>query len=182
MCTTTCGGQAIIGGYKCYGAGSETQKQYTINVGHNAVSIEFEGYWIDSWDGERLILEVNGITRYDEPKAGSSGQVCGDEPSWHDYVAAVSTGKFSHTSSTLILRFTSTLDQGASDESWGFRNIKITVWPNCVSACATCFGTTINECYTCNNGWYLSGSTCVTDCGAGYWNNPSGRVCTGKLS
>ena len=185
-CTYNCGSQTIIGGYGCFGAGAETYKTYTISLAHTSVTIQFDIYFIDSWDGEVLSLLVDGTTRYSQSYALSYGwtytQYCGVGDTWYDYVTTVTTTTFAHTSSSLKLHFKSTLDQGSTDESWGFKNVKITVWPVCATGCSKCYGNSVSECSSCSNGWYLSGSTCVTDCGPGYWNNPSGNVCSGKLS
>ena len=178
-CITTCGGQTIIGGFKCYGAGASISKTYTITKAHYQVSVQWDGYWIDSWDGgENFILIADSITRYSQPKPGTNGQRCGDNPDWHDYVGPASTGAFLHTAGTITLTFTSGLNQGAADESFGFKNIVITVWPNCATGCSACYGNLITECTACSTGWYLSGNTCVTDCGLGYWNDGSTNVCS----
>ena len=168
-----------MGGFNCYGQYGWAYKTYTITKAHYQVNIQFDGYWIDSWDGgESLILQVDGVIRYSQPKPGTNGQKCGDEPTWQDYVATVSTGVFAHTAGTLSLYFYNTLNQPGNDESFGFKNIMITVWPNCATGCSACYGNLISECTACSNGWYLSGNTCVTDCGLGYWNNPSGNICS----
>lgn len=181
LCTTTCDGQTIIGGYGCYDPGLWTQKTYDIPIAHSAVSIQFDAYWIDAWDGESLRLYVDGALRYSQSKSGLTGPLCG-VAGYYDYKTTVYISPVPHNSSSLTLKFTSTLDEASTNESWGFKNIKITVWPVCDPACATCFGNLISECYSCNNGWYLSGSTCVTDCGANYWNDPSINNCSGKFS
>lgn len=147
------------------------------------MEIQFDAYFIDSWDGESYFLEVDNVVRY--TKVYTNGQIstiqyCGG--SWGDWFTTVTIGAFSHSATSLQLNFYSTLNQSSSDESWGFKNVKITVWPYCNSACATCFGNLISECYSCNNGWYLKGSTCVTDCGANYWNNPTGKVCSSNFA
>ena len=178
-CTYYCNGYYIIGGYECFGAGASTQKTYAITQAHYQVSVWFVAYWIDSWDSEELLqLYVDGTQRFSQAKPGSMGYLCGIHASYYeDYYAGVSTSAFSHTSSSITLRFTSTLDQGSTDESFGFRDILITIWP-CDTACSACYGNLISQCTSCNSGYYLSGNTCVTDCGAYYWNNPTGRVCS----
>lgn len=190
---SSCNNQTIIGGYNNFGPGGWARKTYYDLPGHNTVSITWDAYFLDSWDGvsgdtgnyDIYILEVDNTIRYAdvyEKNLNSSTDYCGNDE-WPDLIKTVTTGTFNHNSTSITLYFRATLNQGhGEDESFGFKNVKITVNVICTPACATCFGNDITECYSCNNGWYLNGSTCVTDCGAGYWNNPSGRVCTGKLS
>ena len=175
-CYSTCNGQTIMGGYGCFGSGWGTYKYYDITTTHYQVSIEFDAYWIDSWDGEYLYFYVDWDIKWSQSKPGTMAQYCG--VSTYDYVSTVTVGPISHTSSTLVLYFWSSLDQGSTDESWGFTNLKITVWPYCATGCSACYGNLISQCTSCSSGYYLSGSTCVTDCGAYYWNNPTGRVCS----
>ena len=182
-CTSYCFGQTLIGGYGCFGEGASTTKTYNIDLVHTAVSIEWDAYFVDSWDGESYILKVDGVTQFSQSySTGSLSSVdsCGGD--WADYRVTKSIGPITHTASTLQLYFTSTLNQESNDETFGFKNIKITVWPVCATGCATCYGNSISQCNSCSDGWYLSGSTCVTDCGPGYWNDPTGNVCTGKFS
>ena len=178
LCTSSCDGNDIIGGYGCYGSGASTSKTFTITKTHYQVSVSFEAYWIDSWDSENLLLWVDGTLRFAESKPGTMGQLCGVNVNWLDYYATRSTGAFSHTSSSITLKFNSTLDQGSTDESWGFRNIKITVWPVCYTGCSACTGNSATECTACSNGYYLKGTTCVTECGAYLWENSTGNVCS----
>ena len=173
---SSCFGQTFIGGYNCLGGGQSTSKTYSLPP-HYAVAISWDAFYIDSWDGESYIMRVDGTNRYVQAYSQGSSpyNACGG--SWSDNYLTVAVASFAHYSTSLTLTFTSTLDQDASDESFGFKNIQITVY-NCNAACASCYGAAISQCWSCNNGWYLTGTTCVTDCGAYYWNNPSGNICS----
>lgn len=182
----TCGFSSIIGGYNIFGEGAWAKKTYEGLPGHNSVTVEWDAYFIDGWgdtgNDDKYLLDVDEINRYSmsyKKNYYSLMNHCGSSDS--DYFTEVSTSSFNHNSSTITLYFHSTLNQTADSASFGFRNIKITVDVICTPACATCYGNDISECYTCNTGWYLLNSTCMTDCGAGLWNNPSGNVCSGDL-
>ena len=165
LCTSTCtGNNIIIGGPNCYGSGSSSQKVYTIAKTHYQVRIEFQAWWTDNWpSGQNLILNVDGTNRYSKGKPGYMANYCGSsfEIPYQDYFANVILDPFSHTSGSLTLHFTSTLSTPSSEASWGFKNIKITVWPNCATGCSACYGNLISECTSCSAGWYLSGNTCI---------------------
>mgnify|MGYP000877969813 CR=1 FL=1 len=106
----------------------------------------------------------------------SSVNFCG--ASYPDYQTTVNLGPISHNSTSIILHFHSGLDQTANDESFGFKNIKITVHAFCATACVTCFGNSESECYSCADGWYLSGTTCLISCpAAGYWGDTATKTC-----
>ena len=145
------------------------------------MTIRWDAYFIDSWDSERYRLYVDNVLEFNEAwsHGSASYDYCGG--SWDDRIVAKTIGSIAHTANTLTLKFTSTLDDSSDDESFGFKNILISVWPVCHAACENCFGNTISECWSCKDGWYLKGSTCVLDCGNGYWNNPTGNVCKGKF-
>ena len=178
--TSICGGQTIIGGYNNFGGGASAKKTYTGLPGHYSVNIQFDAYFLDTWDpGEYYRLMVDGVNRYEkEHKFGEDGgttNICGWYPA--DWVTTVNTGTFLHNSTTIELRFTATINDLATNEAFGFKNIQITVDGPCTAACAACFGDDISECYSCNDGWYLSGTTCVTTCPGGYWRDTSTNTC-----
>ena len=182
--TSICNGQTIIGGYIWFGANSYAEKTYSGLPAHDAVSIQFDVYFMDTWDGDFFRLTVDGVIKYSQyhflPSDGGATNVCGRAAD-SDLVTTATTGSFAHSSTSIQLLFRAYLDEDGENESWGFKNIKITVNVICTSACATCFGNGISECYSCNDGWYLSGTTCVTDCPTGKWKNPSGNICESKF-
>ena len=119
---------------------------------------------------------MDGSPKSTHAQGSSSTNLCGDNAP--DYVKAVTTANISHTTSTLTVKFTIEANAGDTDESWGLKNLKIIVWPVCDSSCATCFGNSNSECYSCNDGWFLLGNACVTDCGGNYWNNGIAHECS----
>ena len=175
-CSSVCGGQTIMGGNGCFTTGGSITKIYAITIAHTAVEIQFDAYYIDDWEGESLILLVDGNTGLSQTKGSSVIDECGG--SAPDYIDTFTTGNIPHNTAGLTLEFTTSTNQGDADEFWGFKNIKITVWPACDPSCATCFGNSNSECYSCNDGWFLLGNACVTDCGGNYWNNGIAHECS----
>ena len=182
--TSSCNGQTIIGGHNLFSKTSYAQKTYTGLPVHNTVIIQFDAYFLDSWDGgEYYRLVVDGTTMYEklhrQGQDGGTTDVCGWSAA--DWITTVYIGPFSHTSATIELYFTSNINESPNNEAWGFKNIQITFDTLCNSACIDCFGTDISQCYSCNDGWYLSGTTCVTTCPTDQWRNPSGNLCESKF-
>lgn len=48
---------------------------------------------------------------------------------------------------------------------------------SCNDACMTCSGPNTDDCTSCKTGTYLLNSTCVEDCGSGYFANNESREC-----
>lgn len=185
--TSTCYGQTIIGGYNVFGTGGWAWKEYSGLKGHSTVSIQFDMYFIDSWDGssqnDSISLDVDGVNRaYTHYSYGSmsSTNYCGGS-SYSDYITQITIGPFPHNSTTIKLSFTTGLNQDPTDESFGFKNVKITVHVICTPACATCFGNDITECNSCNSGWFLYGTTCMNPCPTSFYGDSGSRKCLRKL-
>ena len=47
----------------------------------------------------------------------------------------------------------------------------------CDTPCEQCFGKTSDECFSCNDGWVLHGSSCLLECPIGFFNYPGGKTC-----
>jgi hypothetical protein len=127
--TTSCGSfGTILGGYGQFGTGASTNKTFSSPFTHSQYSISFNFIRIDSWDGESGLAYVDGSQVWSRAGSGSNGsQICGsgnggwNEESW----SGSATG--SHSASTINVRFSSSLDQDPSDESWGVDNIIVKV-------------------------------------------------------
>jgi hypothetical protein len=121
----TCGSESIS---KTFDFGIE-------NAG-NTVTIEFDMYEIDSWDGEHFKVFTNGKEvssnamywddcngNKDGGKATSNNEFTGyGAEEIHHYSLQATVDKNGHVK----LGFGSTLDQGIADESWGIDNVTIT--------------------------------------------------------
>jgi len=104
---------AMIGGVCEFGGGDDTQRQYNLPAG--TYKIGFTGYYQQSWDDERLQAHWNGN------RIWQSQQINGvDLP-----IEADATTTFSHSGGSGTLRFSSTLNSGPHDESWGINNVWI---------------------------------------------------------
>jgi len=124
--TSTCGSVSMMGGYNIFGAGASTQNVIS-GLPAGQYLLEFSYYQIDSWDGEYGRVFWNGDQIWSRQCSGvgcGSSNICGG--SWVDYLP---TSKFSvviaHSGGSATLKFDSTLDQAANDESWGVGNISI---------------------------------------------------------
>lgn len=184
---TTCNGSQILGGYGLIGKKGFLSKTFTGLKNHSSVSISFDAYYIDSWDGltkpDGIYLDVDGKNIfYRKYSMGtlSNIKICG-APNWPDHIQTESVGPFPHNSSSITLKFRSTLDQVATDESFGLKNLKIIVHLFCAQGCATCFGEEINECASCNKGWFLSETTCVQECPNSTFGNNQTLKCESIL-
>ena len=160
-----------------FGKNAWAKKTYSGLPAHYTISLKFDAYFIDSWDdgSNVFIVDVDGSNVYTEPHHhhNSPSNVCGrTEKDFNKTVIK----EFLHNSTSITLHFHSGLNQPADDESFGFKNIQITVHL-CAPACATCFGNSSSECYSCANGWYLSGTECLNPCPSGYWGNNATRTC-----
>ena len=159
--------------------GSWTQKTYTIAAAHHSVSVQWAAYFLDSWDGESYQLYVDGIIRISQPFSGGATAMSSCGVGWNDGILVLTVGPFDHTSSSITLIFYTTLDEGWDNESWGLKNIVITVWP-CDAACVTCSGGGSNQCTSCNTGNFLHPNTvgqCLDTCPAGFWEDSSTNKC-----
>ena len=176
--TYVCNGQTIIGGYDKFGAGAWAKKTYSGLSAHNKISLEFDAYFIDTWDGgdEKFLVDVDDDNVYHQSHSlsNSTGDLCGLVVK--DLTKTVVIESISHNSTSITLHFHSGLNQPAYDESFGFKNIQITVHL-CALACTACFGNSASECYSCADGWYLSGTTCLNSCPTGYWGNNVTKTC-----
>ena len=63
---STCAGQDIIGGYLLFGRDAYANKTYTGLPGHTTVTVQFDAYLLDSWDGrpDSWSILIDGVERY----------------------------------------------------------------------------------------------------------------------
>ena len=124
---TTCGAATILGGYNTF-AGGYVYKDYDLTgIAHTEVMVKFTYYFIDTWDGESAYAQIGGIgTFYRSHLGNASGNtnICG--VATPEFVAATEH-RISHTGNSLRVLIGSTLDQVASDESFGVDNVEIWV-------------------------------------------------------
>jgi hypothetical protein len=124
---TTCGSATLLGGYNAFSNGNVYKDFDLTGIPHTEVMVRLTYYFIDSWDGESAYIQVGGIsTFYKSHTASAVGltNICGIASA--DHVAATES-RISHSTNSLRILIGSTLDQAASDESFGVDNVEIWV-------------------------------------------------------
>ena len=131
----------MMGGYLNYGKDSWT-RMTLIDLEEGTYALSFDAYFLDSWDSERITLLVNsevlwwmkmkyrwgsGTTSsgYSYPSVYEYTRIEGLGAGWADHVAKNITVEFYHAGGGLELKFTNTLNQASSDESFGLDEIKL---------------------------------------------------------
>jgi hypothetical protein len=131
--TTDCGAAnvytAMLGGVNAFGSGAIVNKTYNLlNIAHTEAKVGLDYVVIDSWDGESAIVRLAGVTIFNQPYNHQNIPAvnrCGG--GWQDYGPQAVTGTVAHTTNTVLLEVTSTLDQGPTDESFGVDNVYVWV-------------------------------------------------------
>ncbi|RXJ82829.1 hypothetical protein, partial [Arcobacter cloacae] len=115
----------------------DVSKTYDFGV-ENAgkrVTIKFDFYEIDSWDGEALKVFANGLvvstnyfydSYYGNKDGGTEIKVDGAANTWHSEKHTIEVTAVLDENGKLKLGFGSTLNQAITDESYGIDNIVIT--------------------------------------------------------
>jgi parallel beta-helix repeat protein len=123
--TYTRGSNSMMGRF---GVGESTSRTMTA-LPAGQYNVSFNYYFMDSWDNERGYAYWNGEKIWESEQCWACNKV----------VSVNLT--INHAGGNGTLRFTSTLDQVASDESWGVDNIVVTsaVTDNLGDACDNCW-------------------------------------------
>jgi len=119
----------ICGGYNTKGRGTYLQKTYRVPAGVYQVSFDFVK--IDSWDGERAYVNVNNRRCYNSPafRHNQGQQVCGQRHNWYEMKFRINCRNQRVTGSglrSLTVRIWTSLNEHASNESFGIDNVRIT--------------------------------------------------------
>lgn len=119
--------ERLLGGYNVFGAGASTSKTYTLSsLAHTQARVMLNYIKLDTWDDEVAHVQLDGQTLFSQSinyTQGPSNQ-CGS--SWPELTVPVDL-TISHTANTLTVLATSTLDQAASDESFGIDDVLILI-------------------------------------------------------
>jgi hypothetical protein len=112
-----------------FGGGATSAKTFALSGAQSAVTISFDFYRFDSWDGETFTASAtatdgsNSVNEIGFFFDGGPTNVY--NPSWTDRKTPLSF-VLNTSATSFTLTFSSTLDQGFSDESWGVDNLLIT--------------------------------------------------------
>ncbi|MCA9601776.1 MAG: hypothetical protein KC417_07125, partial [Myxococcales bacterium] len=116
----------MLGGYNRFGSGASSTKSYsTLGIVHTQARVLLDYYVIDSWDGESARVSVDGTLLYNVAynQNAAPKQVCGG--AWNDHGARPVDLTVANTGATVQVSATSTLNQGATDESFGVDNVRV---------------------------------------------------------
>ena len=126
--STICGATNIFGGYNQLGQNMVIGKTLFALPSHTKVKVKFQVWKIDSWDGERLSMYIDGSEAWGHNFVGSESilrDVCGNPGAqWIDYVLNVEV-TVPHDQYTMVINFKNTLNQAPADESYGLRDFQI---------------------------------------------------------
>jgi hypothetical protein len=119
---------SMLGGVGLFGQGADTSRTYDLHgLAHSQAYVSLDYVVIDSWDGENAIVNVDGSNVYTHAfdAANGSVNVCGVP--WLENGPQQVVAQLAHSADSLTLEVTSTLDQDASDESFGVDNVRILI-------------------------------------------------------
>jgi len=133
---STCGSYGyIVGGYNVMANGTNAKTYSLANIPHTEAKLNLDYIKVDSWDGERAAVTFGGTEIWGKTLCfctsscdicGGNGLSCGSG-SWVEERGIPVTGTIAHTTNTVVVAGSSTLNQGADDESFGLDNIVLWV-------------------------------------------------------
>ena len=122
--TTTCGDFKLLGGYDVLAKGGSVVKTVTSMEEHTLLTISFEFVKLDTWDGEAAKLFVDDALVWTQAIGATSGTalygaatLCGGTTA--DAIIPV-TITVPHDETTAKIRFTTTLDELATNEACAY--------------------------------------------------------------
>ncbi|CAD8189874.1 unnamed protein product [Paramecium octaurelia] len=111
--------KTIVGGYGILGVGATAEKLFILPP-HTQLRLEVTLYKIDSWDGENIIIEVDSQDVWDSQRLQDSQDFLYGTAYFGTTIYA--SCYVTHDKQEALVRIKSTLDEGADNESWGFRD------------------------------------------------------------
>jgi len=125
---TVCGSEYLLGGYDILRSPNDYfYKQYTGLPTHSMIYYTMTIYAIDSWDApDYFTIDFDGHQFAGPTLTGAVfvGKLCGNI-NYNDGGSIRVFGRVVHSDPTLTLRMIHSLDNAASDESFGFRNVNL---------------------------------------------------------
>lgn len=131
--TSECGGVVMLGGYGNLGSQQIYKKFENLPV-HESIRIQVNYHFIDAWDNETgyLMVDIGAqggfeylwIDRYSAFVGNNGINVCGGK--WPEGKFSVPIDvTFPHKGSTTTIKFGSTIEQDAYNQSYGISNLRI---------------------------------------------------------
>ncbi|EAR90503.3 zinc finger lsd1 subclass family protein (macronuclear) [Tetrahymena thermophila SB210] len=170
--TTVCNGKTLLGGAYLSSKNAQISRQFTGLQPHWSIVIGYTLYKIDAWNNENVQLTVDGqvlVTTTQNINDGGSN-ICG-RVVYNDQINQISKN-FTHTSTSLSLQFTTSLNSDPFVESYGIRELYILV-DYCTSNCLTCDA---KGCSKCSSTYFLYNYQCVLVCPDGFASD-SNKTC-----
>ena len=154
----------LLGGYQVFSKDTILSLIIPITKNHFAVRTLFRFVKIASWDNEIFSLDVDDITvqtvMFDYNNDNLTGNLCGyPNPKWLTAIKNINY-LLNHTVSELTLKFSTNLNQNASDESWGIKDLLVTYY-TCFVGCDICTGPTNADCNRCVNTFVSVDGKCL---------------------
>ncbi|KAL4495999.1 hypothetical protein ABPG72_015421 [Tetrahymena utriculariae] len=170
--TTVCNGKTLLGGAYLSSLNAIISRQFTGLQPHWSITIGYTLYKIDSWDNENVQLVVDGNVLITTTCALSDGgaNLCG-RVQYNDQIIQNSKN-FTHTSTSLSIKFQTNLDTDAFDESYGIRELYVLV-DYCSPNCLTCDA---KGCSKCSSTFFQYNYQCVSVCPDGFASD-SNKTC-----
>jgi hypothetical protein len=118
---------AMLGGYNVFGVGVNSTKTFSLlGVAHTQTRVSLDYFVIDTWDlGELARVSIDGTYIFNNPFTFGGPNVCGGGAGDRWLQAVVGTQ--AHTANLVSVSVSSTLDQGANDESFGVDNVLVMI-------------------------------------------------------
>ena len=177
MLTSSCMENSWVGGYSIFGTNNYLSFTLLATHPHYKLRIKARFLKVDNWNGESLMISVDGITQVisninnlgDNIGKVYFGNQCGNELYAEDVINVDHT--LAHSLNiNIVIKFTSTLSRDATEQSWGVRDIVVGVY-KCDISCVTCSGPEINNCLECySNAKLVSG---ICSCDLEYYAKPT---------
>ena len=127
---TTCGSYGpFLGGFGEAGRGAYAQLTITSLPPHEAVRVQLRFLKIDSWDGERASVTVDGVPLWSRAFRGQdgAGSECGLRGAYHEQLVAVDE-TVPHASPTAVIRVSTTLNESPENEAWAINDVSIAIF------------------------------------------------------
>ena len=165
---TTCGIYRLVGGLNKFGVNSYAERAVINLPPHYSARIRVWVLKLDSWDGEYFYIRVDGSTIIKSEQFqwnsddSMTGNQCGDAR-WNEAERTYSE-VFSHSATSLTVRFYTNLNSAASDESWGFNRFELLIY-KCDPTCKTCTSSASNTCTACTTNAALASGVCTCNTG-----------------